>query len=257
MKGIRVYALMTVFFVLAMTGSGGAGPVKKGFTNTLAMKFVYIPAGNFIMGAVEIIEDDNTPTHKVTISKGFYLGIQEVTADQWYAVMKQYPDDSRGKLPVANVSWQDVQAFIKKLNELEKTTKYRLPTEAEWEYAARAGTKGDFFFGTEAKKSLDYAWFFSHRGMKKVAHPVGEKKPNAWGLYDIYGNLIEWCQDWYDKGYYKKSPDRDPKGPASGRWRVVRGGSFKEFLRKCCSVYRNAFGETDAFNSIGFRLVKE
>ena len=252
-----IYGLVLVFFLLFMVGSAPAGPGKKGFTNKLGMKFVYIPPGKFTMGAVEIIENDNTPTHHITISKGFYIGVCEVTVDQWYAVMKQYPDNSRGKLPVATVSWKDVQVFIKKLNEMEKTTKYRLPTEAEWEYAARAGTKGDYFFGKESKKSLDYAWFFSHRGMKKVAHPVGEKKPNPWGLYDVYGNLWEWCQDWYDKTYYKKSPAKDPKGPPSGRWLVVRGGSFKEFLRKCNSVYRNAFGETDAFNSIGFRLVRE
>jgi formylglycine-generating enzyme required for sulfatase activity len=188
-------------------------------TNHFGIELVWIPAGEFMMGSGNRGADEK-PVHRVTISKGFYMGKYEVTLAQWHAVMGHNPPGSKGaNLPVGGVLWSEAQHFISKLNEMNDGFKYRLPTEAEWEYACRAGTTGDYAGDLDSM-----AWYGSNSG--NDVHPVGTKRPNAFGLYDMYGNVWEWCQDWYDANYYGSSPSFDPQGPSSGQERVLRGGSF-------------------------------
>jgi formylglycine-generating enzyme required for sulfatase activity len=154
---------------------------------------------------------------------------------------------------VESVSWNKAQEFIKALNRMEKTDKYRLPTEAEWEYACRAETTSRWFFGNDEAKLGEYAWYGKNSGAK--THPVGQKEPNAWGLYDMLGNVWEWCQDWYGK--YPDGPVTDPKGPASGQGRVLRGGSWGGGAGGARSAYRS-FNHTDLRyrDDIGFRVAR-
>jgi len=188
---------------------------------------VLIPAGKFVMGS-EMGHFENETQHEVTLTKSYYMGKYAVTQEQWKAVMGKNPSDTKGaKLPVTYVSWNDCKNFIKKLNGITKG-KYRLPTEAEWEYACRAGTTTAFSFGDEiTPKDANY-------GDSKLGKPieVGSYKPNTFGLYDMHGNVWEWCEDWY--GDYPKGAVIDPKGPAKGEYRVLRGGSFE--YRLLCEV---------------------
>jgi len=190
------------------------------------MEFGLVPAGSFIMGDAEGGPAEK-PVHKVTITKPFYLGKYEVTQEQWGAVMGKNPSRLKGpKNPVTNVNWNDAQDFLSKLTEKlgNGAAKFHLPTEAQWEYACRAGTTTQYSFGDDAASLGDYAW--SRENSDRITHPVGEKKPNAWGLYDMHGNVLEWCADWFGGDYYRRSPSTDPTGPASGSWRVVRGGAY-------------------------------
>jgi formylglycine-generating enzyme required for sulfatase activity len=155
------------------------------------------------------------------------VGKYEVTQEQWKAVMGTDPSKFKGdKNPVDTVSWTECQAFMKKLNErfADRKLNFSLPTEAQWEYASRAGAKTRFCFGDKNSEMVDYGWSKDNAG--ETTHPVGQKKPNAWGLYDMHGNVIEWCSDWFDKGYYQVSPTNDPTGPETGRQHVVRGGAW-------------------------------
>jgi len=188
----------------------------------------------------------------VTISQPFYLGVYEVTQKQWHAVMGDNPSKFKGSHnPMDQVSWYDAQVFIRKLNEKEGHDRYRLPTEAEWEHAARAGTKTEYFFGNNEKKWGQYAWLDKNSGGK--SHPVGQKKPNPWGLYDIYGNVSEWVHDWHAKHpYYGVT---DPKGPSSGLYREVRGGSWYRGAFGCRSAHRDYYSPGNTSDSIGFRLL--
>jgi len=180
----------------------------------VTMKMVLIPAGKFTTGAGEY-------GREVTISKPFYMGVTEVTQEQYQAVMSKNPSWSKGATnPVDGVSWNDATEFCKKLSEKTHQT-VRLPTAAEWEYACRAGTQTAFSFGDDPAELGDYAWWDGNSA--KTTHPVGQKKPNAWGLYDIHGNVLEWCVDWF--GEDPKGPVTDPSGPATGTLRVQRGGS--------------------------------
>jgi formylglycine-generating enzyme required for sulfatase activity len=206
-------------------------PVKS---NTLGMEFKLLPGGTFTMG-----DADYGPAHKVTLTQPFELGVYEVTQEQYEAVMGTNPGRYKGpQNPVENVSWDDAVEFCRKLSELPAEKKagyvYRLPTEAEWEYACRAGTTTAYSFGDSESELGDYAWFDENSG--ETTHPVGEKKPNPWGLYDMHGNVYDWCQDWY--GDYPSGSITDPTGPTSGsarlfdllgdkvRARVLRGRSF-------------------------------
>lgn len=231
----------------------------KTHTNSLGMEFVLIPAGSFDMGIPKKFKSpckDDVPRHRVTISQPFYMGRYEVTQEQWHAVMKTNPGKFKGSSnPVERVSWSDVQDFIRKLNEMEKTQAYRLPTEAEWEYASRAGTSNLYCFGDSVEQLPAYAWFYENAHHK--THPVGKLRPNAWGLYDTLGNVWEWCQDVYEKGYYRDSPSVDPQGPASGSCRVLRGGSWHSinpYRLRCC--FRFYFPFNGQLPIVGFRLVK-
>jgi formylglycine-generating enzyme required for sulfatase activity len=225
----RFVAMFLSFLPLTLCGGvSSAWAAEKTYTNSIGMEFVRIPAGSFTMGADKNFEDasdDETPQHRVTISKPFYLGKFEVTQAQWAAVMGINPSKFRDwSNPVDNVSWDNVQVFIERLNLKERTNKYRLPTEAEWEYAARAGTTSQYSFGDGADSLGRHAWYDGNSEMK--AHPVGQKKANPWGLHDMHGNVWEWVQDWHGEDYYAKSPASDPRGPSEGSFRVLRGGSW-------------------------------
>jgi formylglycine-generating enzyme required for sulfatase activity len=188
------------------------------------MDFVLIPAGEFVMGSPSGEGSDKEhPQHQVRISRPFYLGKYEVTQEQWHAVMGSNPSQLKDpRNPVENVSWNDCQEFLKKLNSSVKGRYFRLPTEAEWEYACRAGSTTAYYFGDSASELGNYAWYLENAEHKP--HPVGQKKPNAWGLYDMHGNVCEWCSDWY--GPYESGKQTDPVGLSSGYFRVLRGGSW-------------------------------
>lgn len=188
------------------------------------LELVLIPAGEFLMGD-EKGTDDQKPVHRVVITQPFYLGKYPVTQEQWQAVTGRNPSSFQGPTnPVENVNWLDCQESLAKLNEKfgAEVVKLSLPTEAQWEYACRARRTTRYSFGDDVAKAGDYAWWAGNSG--GTSHPVGEKKPNAWGLYDLYGNVWEWCADWFDADYYRDSPAEDPAGPDSGISRVVRGG---------------------------------
>jgi formylglycine-generating enzyme required for sulfatase activity len=240
---------------------GGAVVVQaagKTFTNSIGMEFVLIPAGSFMMGTDENVEsvagnDDEMPQRRVSVSKPFYLGKYEVTQAQWVAVMGNNPSTFKGRSnPVEQVSWEDVQRFIRRLNKREGHARYRLPTEAEWEYAARAGTAGAYSFGDDADSLDRYAWYEDNSGL--ATHPVGRKLPNAWGLYDMHGNVSEWVQDWYEERYASPSPGTAPKGPSSGSDRVFRGGCMHFAAEYCRSANRNSNPPDMRYDSLGFRL---
>jgi sulfatase modifying factor 1 len=229
------------------------GPI----TNTIGMTFNKIPAGTFLMG-------DNETQHPVTISKAFYMQTTEVTQGQWKEVMDTEP--WKGKQLVKEgpnyaasyVSWNDAAAYCKKLSEKEGKT-YRLPTEAEWEYACRAGTQTRWSFGNDEKVLGDYAWYYENAWDidEKYAHQVRQKKPNAFGLYDMHGNVREWCHDYYGEDYYKQSPENDPAGPSSGSFRVFRGGSWGVISRFTRSALRNGLVAGHRLDYDGFRIVRE
>jgi formylglycine-generating enzyme required for sulfatase activity len=241
----------------------------ESITNTLDMKLNKIPAGTFMMGSPEIDPDriENEHQHKVTITKPFYMQTAEVTQGQWKAVMGTEPwkDEYYVKegpaYPAVYVSWNDAVAWCKKLSEKEGKT-YRLPTEAEWEYACRAGTKTAWSFGNDEKVLGDYAWYDENADniiSERYAHQVGLKKPNAWGLYDMHGNVDDWCYDYFGEDYYKQSPAKDPTGPTSGSSRVLRGGSWYSLSRFTRSAVRLNCGAHYRYrdHAHGFRLVRE
>jgi len=218
------------------------------------MKFVLIPAGTFIMGspANEPDRSDNETQHQVTLSRPFYLQTTEVTQGQWTAIMGNNPSQFKNcgdNCPVENISWQDAQEYIKRLNIRERTSKYRLPTEAEWEYACRAGSQTAFSFGDVVGSLDSYGWYSGNSGNR--THPVGQKEPNAWGLYDMHGNVCEWVQDRY--GDYPVGAVTDPTGPSSGTG-IVRGGSTDSIAWICRCACRVLTARYERIK-IGFRVV--
>ena len=228
------------------------------------MKLKLIPAGEFHMGSPDSDEDayDNEkPQHRVRVTKPFYLGVTEVTQGQWEAVMGTRPWEGEtfvkeGKEYAATyVSWEDAQAFCRKLSEKEVAV-YRLPTEAEWEYACRAGTTTVYHFGDNASRLGDYAWFEDNADDvgEQYAHQVGEKKPNPFGLYDMHGNVYEWCRDWYGEDYYGGSPTDDPTGAAEGSYRVFRGGCWRSGARHRRAAKRGWEVPRPRFEFLGFRV---
>ena len=239
-------------------------PVNKEIAVDLApgvkLEMVLIPAGEFLMGSPAWDNNaraDEKPQHRVRITKPFCLGKYKVTQEQWAAVMGSNPSHFNGpKNPVEQVSWDDCQAFLGKLNETTagQGDKFALPTETQWEYACRAGSTTRYYFGEEEGQLGEYAWYDKNSGGQ--THRVGEKKPNAWGLYDMHGNVWEWCADWYGDDYYGKSPPDDPTGPSEGSYRVLRGGSWCYPAGPCRSAVRNFFapGIRDYFP--GFRVLR-
>lgn len=246
---------------------------NKTFKNSIGMEFVLIPAGEFMMGCSDgdtECSEDEKPAHKVKITKPFYMGKYEVTQGQWKTVMENKPSkfkDCGENCPVETVSWNDVQEFIKKLNDTstslgDRSVQYRLPTEAEWEYAAR-GTSSvtttlltkrmtmKYYWGNEING--DFLWYDGNSESK--THPIGQKKPNEFGLYDMLGNVWEWTNDWYDKDYYSKSKVNDPSGSKSGFRRVYRGNSWYGNLVDCRLSSRSGWGTGNWDSLIGFRLV--
>ena len=263
-----------------------SGALLSTFTSpTLGGAFVLIPAGTFTMGspADEPGRDNDETQHRVTIGRAFYMQTTEVTQGQWRRVMGNSPSYFKNcgdDCPVERVSWNDVQEFIRKLNSQEGTDKYRLPTEAEWEYAARAGTTTALYSGSinilgqnnapaldaiawyGGNSCADYAGGYDSSGWKEKQiscsrsgpHPVGKKRPNAWGLYDMLGNVWEWVQDWY--GEYPSGSVTDPSGPSSGSFRVIRGGSWFGLAGLCRSASRYSDDPGPRNDLIGFRLAR-
>ncbi|MDR1165534.1 MAG: formylglycine-generating enzyme family protein [Deltaproteobacteria bacterium] len=247
----RLYLILSFSLVLC---HGAPQALADETTNSLGMKFTLIRPGTFTMGANPNREDTEfyeTPQHEVTITKPFYLGVHEVTQSEWQSVMGENPAYFRGNdLPIENISWDEALAFTRALNRREGTDKYRLPTEAEWEYSARAGTTTDYFFGDDGKPLDKYAWYWENGGEK--THPVGLKRPNPWGLYDIYGNVWEWTNDVF--GMYLEYAITDPVGPIAGAKRVDRGCSWYYVAYRCRSADRYGLDPNNAAPDLGFRL---
>ncbi len=255
------------------------------------MTLKLIPAGAFMLGSPDDdkeAEKDEEPSHRVRISKPFYLGVYEVTQGQYEAVMGNNPSyfsangggkdrvagQSTFRYPVERVSWLEAIQFCNKLSEMKGKKPfyevdgkeirvpdwngqgYRLPTEAEWEYACRAtaSTPTLFSFGDKALELGLYGWFDGNSEQR--THPVGQKRPNGFGLYDMHGNVFEWCWDWYSEGHYNKSAADDPTGPARATSRVIRGGGWSYIPRFIRTAYRSRYTPVNRGNFLGFRVAR-
>ena len=237
------------------------GWAKEIVNEKVGLEMVFIPAGEFKMGspAGENYRSSNELQHKVKITKPFYMGKYEVTQGQVMKVMGSNPSHftKSEKLPVEQVNWVDCQGFVAQLKRAAGNGGFALPTEAQWEYACRAGSETIYFWGPWNNGFAECVWF-ANTTSEKNTQEVGLKKPNAWGLYDMYGNVWEWCQDWFGENYYKESPEADPKGPATGTERVIRGASWKDGMAVHRSAKRYSYPpENKAGNSFGMRVVLE
>ncbi len=287
------------------TVSIGSG-LRHEYRNAPGIKLILIPGGRFRMGSEPTDEERwsrtvfekyhrkadfsrERPSRPVTINRSFYLGRHQITQKQWRYVAESLPRVKRplnpnpsffpgDDLPVDSVSWEDCQEFILRLNRLEDGHCYALPTEAEWEYACRAGTKGDYAGDLE-----EMGWYAANSGRERIdaydafyvkdrisqreylentlkandcrTHPVGKKQPNAFGLFDMHGNVMEWCNDWFDREYYAAAPAVDPTGPAEGRFKVLRGGAWNTRGNRCRSAFRGRMNPLARLNYIGFRVL--
>jgi formylglycine-generating enzyme required for sulfatase activity len=241
---------------------------------TFDIDMVLVKGGTFTMGCTSEQEsdcnDDEKPTHQVTLDD-FYIGKYEVTQAQWKEVMGSNPSYFVGdSLPVETVSWKDVQDFITKLN-AKTGLNYRLPTEAEWEYAARGGAQSKGYKYSGSNNAGDVAWYYENSGdsalkgsnwsydnLRKyncISHPVGTKKANELGIYDMSGNVWEWCSDWYDD-LYSSSAQTNPTGPTSGSYRVFRGGSWGSYYASYCRVSFRPDLPSRSYSGLGFRLAR-
>ena len=264
-------SLLIILFVIILTSCGGDSGGDNNPEDydpitvpSISYQMVYISPGTFMMGSPssEAERDSDETQHEVTLTKGFYLGVTEVTQGQWKTIMENNPsyfDTCGDDCPVENVSWDECQEFIEKLNQQEGSDKYRLPTEAEWEYACRAGTETPFYFGTclstdQANFDGNYPYTRCAQGVdRRMTTSVKSFIPNAWGLYDMHCNVYEWCQDWYDSRYPTGSVS-DPTGQASGSGRVIRGGSWLNHSSSCRSADRYSAWPDGTGNNLGFRL---
>ena len=264
-RSLSFFSVVLVLFQLLALLHPAKAQAPKEITNSIGMKLLLIPKGTFMMGSPESEEGhqrNNETQHEVTISKDYYLGVYEVTQAQYEKVMGKNPSLFQGAivgnenadLPVDNVSWDDVVEFCKKLSDLPEEKKagrmYRLPTEAEWEYACRAGSKTAYSFDDEEGLLPEYGWF--SRNSSRRTHTVGLLEPNAWGLHDMHGNVWEWCSDWYEE--YPKGAVSDPTGPKEGSDRVIRGGSWDYEAAHCRSANRNGRDPSFRFDYYGFRV---
>ncbi|WP_340818435.1 formylglycine-generating enzyme family protein [Methanolobus sp. WCC4] len=255
-------SITVVLFSGCISDNGGADTPEI-INNSIGMELVLIPAGEFYMGtdSTPVVAFDD-PVHKVTIDEQFYMAESEVTQKQWTAIMGDNPSYFKSDdLPVEQVSWYDAQEFIARLNEMENTDKYRLPTEAEWEYACRAGTSTDFSFSDKATDLDTYGWSDSYGwcaiNSNSTTNPVNQKEPNSWGLYDMHGNVWEWVQDnWHDN--YEGAP-ADGTAWEEGKLnsRVGRGGSWMDGPNICKSHFRGSLDANSTSNVLGFRIVKD
>jgi formylglycine-generating enzyme required for sulfatase activity len=226
-------------------GKAKAATMPATIRNNAGMELVLIQPGRFMIGSGS---GGDALQHEVTITQPFYIGRYEVTQAQWQSVMGNNPsgfDKCGGNCPVEMVSWNDAEGFISRLNSQGGDYTYRLPTEAEWDYAALAGTTGDYAGNLDA-----LAWYDQNADGR--THPAGTKQPNAWGLYDMHGNVWEWCQDWY--GGYKAAPSADPQGPANGTSRVLRGGSWIDSA-DLCAFDISLLQPAHSSSTHGFRVV--
>ena len=225
-----------------------SNPKSESAARVPQIEVIKIPAGSFLMGS----ENNGTemPVHRVTIKQSFYLGKYEITQLQWKTVMETNPSNFSNcgdNCPVESITWDEVQDFIRKLNGLQNDYRYRLPTEAEWEYACRAGTTGDYYGDLDS-----IGWYSGNSG--RTTHPVGQKQANAFGLYDMTGNVFEWCEDRY--GVYSSDSLTDPTGAASGPGRVARGGGWYAPAINLRSAYRSNDSPSNVSWGIGFRVVR-
>jgi formylglycine-generating enzyme required for sulfatase activity len=249
--GVLVVVIVAIAIAATLLRAWESHKAAQIVRNQVGMEFMPIPAGSFRMGS-EDGRDDEKPVHQVTISKGFLMGRYEVTQGQWKAVIGREPSNFKGNdFPVQFVTWNDAQEFIRRLNQTNHGYTYRLPTEAEWEYACRAGTNAEY----DAGDIEMMAWYDANSENK--IHPIGYKHENAWGLYDILGNVSEWCQDWYGKDYYANSPATDPTGPSSGQERVKRGGSRYDNSSLVRSASRQGDRPDGILDTNGFRVVAQ
>ena len=280
---VVVNVAIVLAFVAACTPTLGAHQPKgddKEHTNSIGMVLVRIPAGKFTMGSPtdELHRGAEETQHEVAITKSFFLGAFEVTQGQYEKIMGNNPSffsaKGAGKQrvakkdtsshPVERVSWNDAVEFCKKLSAREKKT-YRLPTEAEWEYACRAGTKAPFHTGGKFNSNLgninglSYSSYGSEEGgpFYRSTVPVAEYKGNAFNAFDMHGNVQEWCADWYGADYYKSSPKSDPQGPEKGTERVLRGGAWPSSAKACRNAARNHLPPEEKTYTTGFRVVLE
>jgi len=266
-------------WVFSITGCrSGEGPPPVGkipevVVTQSGVEMVSIPAGRFLMGSRQG-QDDEQPVREVWV-EAFLIDRTEVTQEQYAKFARPDPSHFKGPdRPVEQVSWADAALYCNKRSRAEglqpcydeETAKchfeangYRLPTEAEWEYACRAGSNGAYSFGDDVRLLKDHAWFAENAS--KQTHPVRQKRPNAWGLFDMHGNVAEWCNDVYDKSYYKHGPTKNPRGPVDGDKYVLRGGAWNATANACRSAYR--VGEDPGFqdacfarDAIGFRCVR-
>lgn len=224
-------------------------------TNSIGMRLVLIPDGEFVMGTADSganVPNWEKPPHKVRITNPFYLSTTEVTQVEYQKVMAENPSyfKSAGN-PVEQASWYDATEFCRRLSATEGTT-YRLPTETEWEYACRAGTTTPYNFGDDLADLDRYAWCDSTQ-----THPAGTRRPNTWGLYDMHGNVAEWCADRWGENYYAASPADDPTGPETGSLRVIRGGGWKDAAADCRSAARGGFVPAGRLRHLGFRVAAD
>lgn len=258
------------FSVLAFSAALGAAlsfnAQAADFTNDLGIEFVKIKSGCFMMGRDPNFEDgsnDELPRHRVCIENDFYMGKYEVTQSEWVEIMGSNPSEFKGRSnPVEKVSWHDAQAFIKRLNQRDSRNQYRLPTEAEWEYAYRAGTKSTYYWGDDKSPIGQYAWYRGNSG--KRTHPVGQLQANAWGLHDMAGNVLEWVEDCTHSNYsgaptdgsaWTSSSYRSDDGTQS---RVLRGGSWNDNSSSCRAAVRNDYLSRPGLrlSYYGFRVLR-
>jgi len=267
MKTTCTATLLTALLWTATSLSAAADT----FRNDLGMQFIAVPAGTFTMGSQDldeiIIEQpdgeaamirDETPAHTVAFEQPFYLGTTEVTQAQWLAVMETRPGPAAHwnrrdwkQLPVVSVTWYDTQAFIKAVNRRDKSLRYRLPTEAEWEYAARAGTTGIRPF--PETELVRHAWYIDNSTDR--IQPVATRAVNPWGLHDMFGNVWEWVNDWYAPDTYATAARTEPAGPEHGSKKIRRGGSYHCQAHLVRPAYRSADTPGTRYSVIGFRLV--
>jgi len=249
----------------AVRGETQGSPAPTHVIPSINYKMNYIRPGTFMMGSPSSEKGryKDEKQHQVTLTKGFYIGVTEVTQGQWKRIMGNNPSHFKNcgeDCPVEQISWSDCKEFILRLNKREKTRRYRLPTEAEWEYACRATSRSAFANGQITEKDCGHdanldkiGWYCGNSGKK--THPVAQKKPNSWGLYDMHGNVWEWCQDWHEK--YPSLHLTDPKGPTSGSGRIFRGGGWNLSARRCRSAFRDSYSPHVRYKLLGFRLARE
>ena len=255
MKPFQVLVLSTIG-LNALSAPYALAGVNATVTNATGMKFARIEPDVFIMGSPsdEVDRKDAEAPHVVTITQPFYLGVYEVTQVEYEKVMGSNPSKEKSpNLPVDHITWHDAVAFCEKLSATDPKFDYRLPTEAEWEYACRAGTRTRHYWGEDSDRSQigDYA-FYKANGDGKT-HEVGQKRPNPWGLYDMNGNVWEWCQDWMAP--YDPAQKLDPKGPSAGDQKVCRGGCWAYDAARCRSAERNEAPADSVHPNLGMRVV--
>jgi uncharacterized protein (TIGR02996 family) len=240
----------------------GVTPVAPTREGQAGLRLVLVPPGTFLMGSPNTErsrDDDEGPVHRVTLTRGFWLGACPVTQAQWRSVMRRNPSHHRGaNRPVENVSWDDCQSFCARLGKRDGRT-YRLPAEAEWEYACRAGTATVYCGGDDLEALRRFGWcsYDGEWDSSGGTRAVGELLPNAFGLYDMHGNIWEWCADRYSERYYAQSPEVDPPGPASGDERVSRGGSWRGGPWFCRSADRRDLGHDHRLINVGCRVAAD